>query len=126
MDFICCNKIISKFEVWILKDIPNFYSRKLVIANCPKCRKLQLALIEKREKDKKVFVNKIADKNVSKVLLNEKNRLLCRYFDVKDDSFGWIYGVNKEIKNKNGKITQIRQYASDFNGNKTLIKKVKI
>lgn len=127
MGFVCCGAKINKIELWILKDIQNFNSRKLTIAHCDKCHKIQLVLIEKRSSDGKVFTNIIDEKNVANVLLREKNRLLYRYYDIENDSlFGWIYGVNIEIKNKKGKTTQIRQYSSDFNGNKVIQKKINI
>lgn len=127
MDLVCsCGHHIKNTEVWILKDIKNFDSRKLIIGHC-KCNKLKLALIERRLSDKKIFTNIIEDKYTSKILLNEKNRLVCRYYDVKSSSlYGWIYGVNIEIKNKQGKVTQIRQYSADFNGNKEIQRKMKV
>ena len=36
--------------------------------------------------------------------------------------YGFKFGINKEIKRK-GKIVAIKQYASDFWGNKILVKK---
>lgn len=127
MDLVCsCGQHIKNTEVWILKDIKNFDSRKLIIGYC-NCNKLKLALVERRLSDKQIFTNIIDDKNTSKVLLKEKNRLVCRYYDVKSSSlYGWIYGVNIEIKNKQGKVTQIRQYSADFNGNKEIQRKMKV
>ena len=51
--------------------------------------------------------------------------MLCQYYKVDTNSlYGWIYGVNTEIRNKSGKVTQIRQYASDYYGNKNIQKKI--
>ena len=42
------------------------------------------------------------------------------YSKIKSKPFGWIFGINKSVKSGNGE--KIKQYASDFYGNKELIK----
>ena len=62
-----------------------------------------------------------------KLIALEQKRFLCKYYKLDVNSlFGWIYGVNVGIKNKKGDVTQIRQYASNFNGNKKLVKKLQL
>ena len=40
--------------------------------------------------------------------------------------FGYVYGENKEIRNKKNEVTQIRQYRCDFKSNsKNLCKVIK-
>ena len=128
MNFECsCGVHFKKFELWVLKDIKDFTERKLAVGNCPQCHHIQLVLIEKRISDGKIFTSYIPNKNTCNVLAREQKRLVCRYYNIDNNSLnGWVYGVNIEIKNKQGKVTQIRQYASDFNGNKTILKKMKI
>lgn len=125
---ICdCSFVIDKVEVWFLKDIGDFESRKLVKGVCPKCHRPVITLIEKRIDDKQVFIDKnISGNDAVKILNRERKRAICKYFKVPAvDITGWIYGHNVQIKNKKGEITQIRQYAADFNGKKNLVKTIK-
>ncbi len=129
MNIFCnhCKKNISKVEVWFLKDINNFTSRKLIYAVCPVCKEQIITLVEKRISDNKVFISKnISGINAVKTLYRERKRLVSQNFKIDvSDLFGWIYGVNKEIVNKKGEVTQVRQYSSDFFGNKKIVKKIK-
>lgn len=125
MNLFCCTQI-SHSEIWVLKDIKDFTERKIAYAICPKCREAVITLVEKRISDGKVFVNEnIKGINAVKTLYREKKRVIAQIPFVKvSDLYGWIYGTNKEIKNKKGEITQIRQYATDFSNKKKLVKKV--
>lgn len=126
-DFVCCNKQISFGEVWFLQDIKGFTARKLYISKCEYCDEEYALLVEKRIEDNKVFSNKLKGIEAVKTIYREKKRKVAVFPNIKSDSlFGWIYGVNVEIKNKKGKTTQIRQYSADFNGNKKLVKKMKV
>ena len=127
MILVCdCNEIINKVEVWFLKDIKDFEARKLLIGSCSKCHRPVATLIEKRISDGRVFVNQNYTGNEAvRVIKKEAKRMLCQYYKVDTNSlYGWIYGVNTEIRNKSGKVTQIRQYASDYYGNKNIQKKI--
>lgn len=126
MDIICyCSNKIKISEEWILQDIKNFTSRKLLVAKCNKCNSYHAILSEKRIDDGKIFTDIVEKKLVKKVLIREAQRILNRnYINNKISLNGWIYGHNVEIKNKKGKITQVRQYASDFRKNKILVKKI--
>ncbi len=123
----CCVQI-SNTEVWILKDIKGFTSRKLVYAICPICKEAVVSLIEKRTSDGKLFINNnITGLEAVKTIYREKKRLLAKINKINTyDLFGWIYGSNKEIRTKNGKISQIRQYATDFSNKKQLVKKIMV
>lgn len=125
-NLVCCNNKIKCGEVLILNDIKGFTARKLYKAKCPKCKDDVVTLIETRVSDNKIFVNaNITGLEAVKVLYREKKRILATLPDIKSDVlFGWIYGHNVEIRNKNKQVTQIRQYAKDFSGNKNLTKKV--
>lgn len=130
MDLVCNSDktVIDKVDVWFLKDIKNFTARKIIIGLCPKCRRPVATLIEKRISDGQMFANEnISDNDAIKLINRESKRALCKYFKVETKSLsGWVYGVNTEIKNKNGVTTQTRQYSSDFYGNKYLVKKQKM
>lgn len=122
----CCNSDIENVDVWFLKDIKDFTARKLFYAKCPKCHYPVIALYEKRISDGKIFLNSnIRGKHAVNTLCREEKRVITKFPDIKADClYGWVYGVNKEIKNKNGKVTKVRQYASDFLGNKKLRKEI--
>lgn len=129
MNIICnCGNIINKVEVWILKDIKDFEARKLVIGYCHSCHRPVASIYEKRITDGEVFAKECISGNDAVRLINrETKRMLCKYYKVEVDSLnGWVYGVNKEIRNKKGKVTQVRQYAADFTGTKKIVKKMKV
>lgn len=122
---MCHNKKLTAGTLLFLQDIKNFTARKLFIAQCPVCRDYIAVLTEKRTTDNKVFVDEFRGIEAVKTIYREKKRAVSVLPDIQSDNlFGWIYGVNVEIKNKKGKIVQIRQYASDFANNKTLVKRI--
>lgn len=122
---VCCNKKVKIREVWYLKDIKGFTARRLAIGKCPICNDDVVMLIEKRIEDNQVFEDNLNGINAVKTIYREKKRRLITIDNIRDNElYGWIYGVNVEIKNKNQKITQVRQYSSDFSGNKKLAKKI--
>lgn len=129
MEVVCdCGVNIDKAEMWILKDLKDFVSRKLIVGSCPKCHRPVATLIEKRIDDGQVFINSnLTGNDAVKLITKEQKRFLCKYYRLDVNSlFGWLYGVNVGIKNKKGEVTQIRQYASNFNGNKKLVKKLQL
>ena len=121
-----CGNSFNKAEVWILKDTEDFEARKLIVGACHKCHRPVATLIEKRIYDGRVFVNENYTGNTAvKVIKRESKRFLSKYYKLETTQlYGWIYGVNTEIRNKQGEVTQVRQYSSDFTGNKTLSKKI--
>lgn len=121
-----CQAEVEHLEAWILQDIKGFTARKLFFANCPQCKQPVVVLYEKRISDDKVFINEnIQGINAVKTLYREQKRVITKVYKLKPDNlYGWIYGVNKEIKNKSNDVTQVRQYASDYYGHKKLVKKI--
>lgn len=120
-----CGELIDKVELWILKDFKDFEARKLLLGKCHRCHKPIVSLSEKRITDNKTFVKTVFANDAMRIINTETKRMLCKYYKIETQSLhGWIYGVNKEIKNKDGKVTQVRQYASDFDGNKKIVKKL--
>ena len=126
MQLQCCNKDVICGDVWFLKDVKGFTARKMFIGHCSVCDNDVAILIETRLEDKKTFINKLNGIEALKTIFREKKRKVAVVPDIKTDSlFGWVYGVNKEIKNKQGKVTQVRQYACSLDNNKkVLIKQI--
>jgi len=107
-------------DLIFLSDVKGFTGRKLYVKTQDDC-----VLIETRIEDKKQFVNILKGIEAVKTIYREKKRMV-KLLPKIDYAYlrGWIYGVNKEIKNKKGETSQIRQYASNFWGKKKLIKKI--
>lgn len=92
---------------------------------CPLCDEYVAVISEKRIADGIVFIDEYKGIEAVKAVFREKKRVVSSLPNIQSDNlFGWIYGVNIEIKNKKGKIVQLRQYASDFANNKTLVKRI--
>ncbi len=113
---------------WFLKDIDNFINRSIEIARCDICNKEVVQLTETRISDNKIFVDIQTGKKAKRIINRERKKI--DYIVTKPKSYagGWIYGVNKERKNKYGKITSIKQYAYDYStgSSKGLIRTNKI
>lgn len=125
IDLFCCNKKITDGDLWFLSDIKGFTARKIYVGVCKVCKEDVAVLIETRIEDKKTFINEFKGIEAVKTIYREKKRKVTVIPNIKANClYGWVYGVNTQIKNKKGKVTQIRQYASDFKGNKTLVKKL--
>lgn len=127
MEIICsCGRVLDDIELMILKDNKDFTKRKLFSAICKHCLNPVVTLSETRKSDEKVFINEnITGKKALQILTNEQKRVLSRIKGVsKNNLYGWVYGVNVQIKNRKGVVTQVRQYASDFRGNKKILKKI--
>lgn len=122
---ICCNKSVEISEVWLLQDIKGFTARKLCKGKCPVCGDDVVTLIEKRINDEQIFINLLTGIEAVKTIYREKKRRVFEVPGAKSDNlYGWIYGRNIEIRNKNKEVTMIRQYSSDFYGKKTISKKI--
>lgn len=116
-----CNVKNEVIEIQELEDIANFSERLLIIGVCRACNSKLVSLVEIRNSDKKVFIDSFAGIEATNVIKRERKRLKNKNLNHKYN--GFVYGKNKEIRNKKGEVTQIRQYASDYKtGKKTLIK----
>lgn len=121
----CCGKKINFGNLFFLKDISNFTARKMFTGKCPVCNEYLAVITEKRITDGKMYIDEFKGIEAVKATYREKKRVVSSLPNIQSDNlFGWIYGVNVEIKNKKGKIVQLRQYASDFANNKTLVKRI--
>lgn len=121
-----CNEELKNFKIWQLEDIKDFKNREMFIVHCKHCRTITVALKEQRISDDKVFVNKIiSERDSLRTMARESKRVVKEYITNDHNVLnGWIYGTNKEIKNKKGEVIQVRQYSSDFFNRKELIKKI--
>lgn len=119
-----CNVNTEPSEVWFLKDIEFFTDRILLIGKCDVCKKDIITLIEVRKKDNIPFVNNLSGQKAIKVKTREKKRIDYTLSSLNQQSSSWVYGVNVGIKNKNGDVTQVRQYAADFNGKRKIVKRI--
>ena len=123
--FVCCNKEIRNSDLWILEDFKGYTKRKLFVSKCSVCGDDVCFQVMTSTKDNRRYENLYTGIEAVKTIYREKKRRVFLLPDVSSDKlYGWIYGVNAEIKNKKKEITQIRQYLSDFSGNKNLIKKM--
>lgn len=123
----CGNDILKKnIRIWELKDSKDFTNRKIAIADC-RCGNHLAKLYQERISDGQLFVNEYQGTEAIKVIAREAKRLISETYETPKQALsGWIYGVNKEIKNKKGEVTQIRQYAASFFNSRELVKKVYI
>lgn len=119
-----CNVNTEPSEVWFLKDIEFFTDRILLIGKCDVCKKDIVTLIEVRKKDNIPFVNNLSGQKAIKVKTREKKRIDYTLSSLNQQNSSWVYGVNVGIKNKNGDVTQVRQYAADFNGKRKIVKRI--
>lgn len=119
----CCNNEIQSGELWILEDFKRYTKRKLYIGKCSVCGDDVALMIMTSTENNKTYHNLYNGIEAVKVIYREKKRKLVTFSDIKNDNlYGWIYGVNVQIKDKSGNVTQIRQYSSDFKGNRKLVK----
>ncbi len=116
-----CNTKSSVTEIQELEDIKDFTNRILIVGICALCNKKIAMLVETRIDDKKTFFDKYYDFEALKVIKREKKRLKNKTFEQDTKYYKWIYGASVEIKNRSGKVVQIRQYACDYRTNKRVL-----
>ena len=117
----CCS--FDAIDIWYINDSEKFSERKLSFGICPICN-TPIAVLIQFDKQKSSFeiIKKLgvtADKFVKKFVKEKK----YSFSSINKEKFNhntykWVYGVNKELKNK------IRQYAKDFFGNSVIIKDI--
>lgn len=108
-----CSKNVSFYKKWFLKDTENFTNRCLEIAYCCICNNQVIQLTETRKSDNALFVDVQSGKKAKSIITRVRKKIDYTVTTPKNYS-GWIYGVNKERRNKRGKITSIKQYAYDY------------
>lgn len=122
---VCCNNKIKLAELWFLEDFKGYTKRKLLIGKCKICGDDAALQIMTNVDNGKTYYNFYNGLEAVKLIYREKKKKLAVFPNIKTNClYGWVYGVNIEIKNKNGCTTQIRQYAKNFDGIKQLVKKI--
>lgn len=110
--------------VWFLADINGFTERKLFIFEDICSFKVFTVLEEKSIESGRVFSQKDSGKKADKIIEREQIRLLYTSEDIrikKGKPYGWTYGDNREIHNRNGEVIAIRRYRRDYYGQKEII-----
>lgn len=118
----CCNNKIDVGEVWFLKDFKGYTARKLYIGKCSICGDDAALQIMTNTETGITYHNLYNGIEAVKTIYREKKRKIKVFENIKSDTlYGWIYGINTEIKNKKGEVTKIKRFRSDFSGNKKCI-----
>lgn len=133
----CNNVRFGTYDIWFLRNIENsnksktFINRKLFFGLCPSCRKRIAVLESYRKSDNKYFYTQAVEgtKQFANMVMAEQSKIVYTLQDTMNQKNtlgdGWVYGINKEIKNKQGEVTQVRQYACSLKNNKrSLVKKI--
>ena len=110
-------------DVWFLYDNEKFVERKLSFGVCPVCNKPIAILIQFNCLKKSFEVIKkigIVSQKFVEMFKSQKYSSLSQInkLKFKQSTYGWVYGINTYSKNKT------KQYATDFYGNKVLIKQI--
>lgn len=114
-------------ETWDLKPNKNFFNRRLEIGICPDCESDIVALIETRIEDNKLFIQTELEEKALNIMERSKKEVVRADKTVpKGRLFGFVYGVNTERHNKYGKVTSYSQRACDWQGQRVLVRTVKV
>jgi len=125
--FTHCSVKFKQEETWYLKDNKNFCNRRLEIGICPLCEYDIVAFIETRISDKKEFIQIETEYKALDIVEHCKCEVKRADKTVpKGRLYGFVYGVNKEIHNRKGEVTKIRQRACDWQGQKVLVRETKV
>lgn len=118
----------NAFDTWYLHDIKDFTNRTLTLGRCPKCKKQVVVLNETHIQTKKEYSNVFTEFKALEVIKNERKRVNYTALEIKTKNItlGFRFGLNKERRNKQNKVSSIKQFSCDFNGNKQLVKKLKV
>lgn len=121
---------IKHKTIWFLADLNNFTERKLYIFEyIDKKIKTITVLFEKDKLTGEVFSQRNKGQKSKDIMEQERIRILFTSDDIKVEKgkpFGWVYGENKEIHDRKGKVVAIKQKACDYYGQKETIKRVDV
>lgn len=121
------NRNVKHSEILFLSDIKDFTNRKIYKFFNPMNDKIHIILCETHIETKEVFEQKLSGIKALKVLEREKCRLLYTSYDITRQTskpYGWVYGENKEIHDKNGNVIRTEVRRCDFHGQKELIESI--
>jgi hypothetical protein len=117
-----CNSKNKVIEIVTLKDSELCENRLIFKGFCAKCKQEIAVYLEIRKDDKKAFFKKKNNFEL-KALIKKEKRNIISFDKYNNCGSGWRYGINKEIRNKTGKVLKIRQYGADYKTNKTELEK---
>lgn len=126
MILICgsCSIRNNVTEIQELKDVDSFCERSLLVSKCKNCGVTTVQLIEVRKVDGRVFVDTYSGEKAEDIIKRESKRYKFKQVQSEENRLnGWVYGLNRERRNKYGKVTSVRQYACDYKTDKTKIEK---
>jgi len=125
--FSHCSIKFKQDETWHLKNNKDFYDRRLEIGICPDCERDIVILIETRISDNEVFMQQEVDEKALNLMKKCKNQVIKAHKTVpKGRLFGFIYGLNTERHNKDGKVTSINQRSCDWQGHTAKVRTIKV
>lgn len=118
----CCS--FKADDIYYLEDTNLYVNRKLSIGFCPICNRPVAELVEISFTGA-IERTRMAGIKANNLVLSLKDQIVysmreCNYLRFKAKPYGWKYGVNKLVKNKDNYC--LKQYAVDFYGNKELVK----
>lgn len=116
-----CNSKNKVIEIVTLKDNLVCENRLIFKSFCTKCNEECAMYLEIRKDDKKAFFKKKNQEELIEFLKRERRNILS--FDKYNTCSGWRYGINKEIRNKTGKVLKVRQYSADYKTNTKALEK---
>ena len=122
-----CGQNIKPSDVWFLADTKECNNRILYIGYCPRCLKECSLLLETNKIQNKTFGKPKYGKQAKKEIELCRCDKLFTAHDLKikkGKPYSWVYGENKEIRNKNGEVIKIKQSACDYYGQKEIIKTI--
>lgn len=125
--FSHCSIKFKPYLIWYLSENRHFFNRKLNIGLCPKCHTLVVELEETRKVDNVTFYDISSGQKANNLRDRLRAELLYSSADLvkgAETLFGFRYGINKEVFNKETGKMELKQYSCDFYGNKELVKKI--
>ena len=122
----CCE--FDSYDIWYLENTADFSDRVLYFGTFPICQKNVSTLIQRNIKTNVfITVKKVGDSAINFIKNCSGEKIFSRNevnkMKITSKPYSWVYGINKEKKNKDGTIS-INQYATDFFGNSILVKKI--
>ena len=117
----CCGVYHTPIKTVFLEPDYNYKDRMLEIFLCPKCGSLKAILTQLNKKTLQYEIYIPPRKKTSGFIrqMQEKKWTELKIKSGTKGRAGFIFGINREYKNG-----EIRQFASDFNGEKKLVKTI--
>lgn len=125
-DFLCgcqCGNALKADKYLILKDDERFVDRIIFVSVCPNCERLNVVRAQTNVHGLRQKRHEVSAK-ANRLLKREKPNIIRLQELSNGGTYGLCYGINTEIRNKKGEVTQIRHYSCDFNNKRRLERKI--